>query len=649
MTPASAELELAPWTPSERDAWRPAPLLPVPEWAERERVLGPDETSVPGRWDNAIAPFLVEPMRAMGDTVHRIVSLLKGAQVGGSEAARNWLAQRAATDPAPALILFPTKDSAKDVLDERIIPMLKNTPALARLLTGKVYDTKARQIRLRTHRIHVAWAGAPQTVASRPIRDLLCDETDKYPITASSQEGSDARTLAKLRLTTFKHRAKTVEISTPTNRHGIIYQSWLAAADRRVWEIPCLECGGYQTISWDRLEFRGKGSTSLEEWRAIAGEAPLPGDPRAVRYRCVSCGHLHAERDKARMNRRGRWRSEGCEPGVHPQSAHVAFHIPSTISPWVTWADIVAEHFDARLRGIVALAGWTNGRMGAVSDELEAGRFERERILALAARGHPRGVVPRWATILITTADTQRNGWWWVTRAHGPEGRSRLLAYDFAKDEATLRREALDARYTIDGVHVPAVPSVMFVNPGTSDGDREDDADALATDRATRLAATDPDRIKLIRGYGGSYRAPSRWWQTTGKGLPEAVELFMVCTQTYKDLLAGRIVQDEPAVWEVTSAADARYAGQLASEEKIQQTVGARTLRVWVMRSAEAQNHLWDCEVYQTAAADILAVDTYPRLADRVAVERGTDPVEPRHDAGGEGGWWSGVRPGGWA
>jgi phage terminase large subunit GpA-like protein len=630
----------AVWTPGELEAWRPREILDPAAWAEQERKLGEDESSTAGDWDNSIAPYLVEPMRALGNPRVSLVALMMGAQVGKSECARNWLGQRADQEPGPAMILFPDRPSAMETLAERIVPMFRNTPALRRLLTNKPWDVKAKQLRLRTHRIRVAWATSVQTVATNPIRDLVCDETDKYPPTAAKGKEGDPLTLAFLRLTTFKHRGKACVISTPTTKHGPIYGYWSSSADRRRFHVPCRACGLYQTLKWDGIHFRGRGSSSLTEWRAIAAEATL--GERDVFYGCEACGERHDERAKRTMLRLGRWQSEGHEPGDHPRSASVAFHLSSLASPWVTWAKLVAEFHRAKLLGLLEVHGFRNGRLAEVADDEADGiRFEASRILHLAARGHPRGVAPSWTTAIISTADTQRGGWRWVTRAWGTDGRSRLLAYGWAKTEGELRRDAVLATYPVEGAGRPAGILLLLVNPRAG---AEDD-DELTGDRVARFAATDPDRIQLVRGHGGSFKAASRIRTVAAsKGLPAGVKLWVACTQSYKTLLAGRVRQDDPGVWEVSSVADQAYADQMASEELVPETVGGRVVYVWQKRAAGGVNDLWDCETYQCAAADILEVDTLAPLRERLAAEQEArrGPVIDQQS------WWDGTRPGGW-
>src|SRR5687768_11709027 len=85
-----------------REQWTPS------QWAERApRKLGKDETSEPGDWRNDRTPYLVGIMDAAAEPGVDEVVVVKGAQVGYSEATRNLLGYWVDLDPGPCLIVMP--------------------------------------------------------------------------------------------------------------------------------------------------------------------------------------------------------------------------------------------------------------------------------------------------------------------------------------------------------------------------------------------------------------------------------------------------------------------------------------------------------------------------------------------------------------
>ena len=321
----------------------------------------------------------------------------------------------------------------------------------------------------------------------------------------------------------------------------------------------------------------------------------------------------------------GRWQSEGCPPGVHPRSSVVAFQLSALYSPWVSWARLVREHFEARLKGARELHGWINGRLGWIVED-EAFRVSSDLILRKATRGH-KPQAPIGTVAIVSTADTQRDGWWWVTRAWMRGGQSRLLGWGHAPTFEALRKAALLNRWPLERGG-EAQPEVLLVDAGGG----WDTPDGNMTDRIYRFASTD-GRIKPIKGHGGTTRAPTRLRQAqSGKELPPGVELWVVCTQSYKDVLAGRISSEEPELWQETGLADQSYARQMASEHKISVKKGTKTEIVWAPISVGAPNHVWDASVYQCAAADMLDIDTRQEVAYEMEASD----------------WWSGQKGGSW-
>lgn len=601
-----------------RASLEPPEQITPSEWA-KHRVLGPEESAQPGPLDLDVIPYARGILDALGDREHRQVAFMSAPQVAKSLIGQTWQGWLADVAPVPVLIVFPDEKSARETVEERLVPMIRNTPRLARLRTGRAYDMKSRAVKLRTCSFYVGWASSAQTLATRPVGALVLEEVDKPDASPAAGREGDWITLADLRLSTFKERGKRYASSTPTNRHGAIWKMWEASPDRRRWHLPCPLCGFLQTLEWGQLRYEGRGSTDMDTWRRLSGGA------KDVRYECASCRQTFDESHKPRMQLRGQWISEGYPPGQHPVSEVVAFHLSGMASPFVTWAQIVREHYAARLKGPAELHGWVNGRLGWIAEE-EEGRVHADVILRRALRGHPARIIPAWATAVLTTADTQHDGWKWVTRSWGKGYVSRLLAFGHARTLEELRHAGLASRYPLEGIPgVELEASKLLV-----DAAGLDDEEGTAQERVYRFAATDPERIIPTRGHGGRKRPASRLReQQGGQEVPEGVVVWVLDTQSYKDLLASRICQEEPEVWQVTPIVTPDYAAQLASEHKVL-VRPTDTERRWVPIVRGSPNHLWDAEAMQGAAADMAEVDTLEPLVDLVRAEVQAGRYRPR-------------------
>lgn len=90
------------------------------------------------------------------------------------------------------------------------------------------------------------------------------------------------------------------------------------------------------------------------------------------------------------------------------------------------------------------------------------------------------------------------------------------------------------------------------------------------------------------------------------------MNLVLVDTGKYKDMIAGRMQKKNGSgSWMVYQGCDREYAEQVTAEHKVNVKMGnGKVKQEWQQKTSHADNHYLDCEVYATAAADILGVRT---------------------------------------
>ncbi len=122
----SVEIERA-W----REGLTPDPLLTVSEWSDRHRVLSSKASAEPGRWRTDRTPYLREILDALSPTspLERVV-VMKGAQLGFTEAGSNWIGYVIHHAPGPMMAVWPTVEMAKRNSKQRIDPLIDESPAL---------------------------------------------------------------------------------------------------------------------------------------------------------------------------------------------------------------------------------------------------------------------------------------------------------------------------------------------------------------------------------------------------------------------------------------------------------------------------------------------------------------------------------------
>lgn len=102
---------------------RPDAAVTVSEWADEHRILSSKASAEPGLWRTDRTPYLREIMDALSSysTVETVV-VMKGAQVGMSEAGLNFVGYANHHAPGPALYVMPTVETVKRRLRQRARP-----------------------------------------------------------------------------------------------------------------------------------------------------------------------------------------------------------------------------------------------------------------------------------------------------------------------------------------------------------------------------------------------------------------------------------------------------------------------------------------------------------------------------------------------
>ena len=108
--PTAAEV----YSDAFRAGLRPDPVLTVSEWADRYRKLSGKAAAEPGPWRTDRTPYLREIMDSLSPAspVERVV-VMKGAQLGFTEAGNNWVGYVIHKSPGPMMVVQPTVELAK--------------------------------------------------------------------------------------------------------------------------------------------------------------------------------------------------------------------------------------------------------------------------------------------------------------------------------------------------------------------------------------------------------------------------------------------------------------------------------------------------------------------------------------------------------
>lgn len=572
---------------------RPPEQLTVSEWAEKYRMLDSKSSAMPGPWSNDITPYLTGVMDEFNNYETEKIIFVKPTQIGGTEALQNMIGYIVMQDPSPTMIVYPTDTLAKSVSENRLQPMLKATPEIA-----KKFDENSSLLELQFDSMYISLTGSNSTsgLASKPIRFLMMDEVDKYP-GASSKE-ADPIKLASERTKTF-HNKKIYITSTPTLKTGHIWKEKEAADIEKHFFVPCPHCGEYIEFKFQNIRFPD------DEGMSYADRAEF------ATYVCQECGCLITDNDKHNMLKLGEWRT------VRHNTKYVrnvAFWINTLYSPFVRWSDIAKEFLVSKddpedLQNFVnswLAEAWEDTKL-KTSAELV---LERQTEL-------PAYVVPQWTKLLTAGVDVQENSLYWSIRAWGEFLTSQNIAHG-----QSLSFEEIDRIMNMQYMTEEGDP--MVVNLCLIDsGDQTDivyDFCALHSDYALPVKGSSHAQL--------SHYKLSMVNKTDSRAY--GMQLVLVDGGRYKDMIAGRMQRPNgKGSWMVYSGCDMEYATQVTAEHKVNVKTPGGTKQVWQKKSSHADNHYLDTEVYALAAADVMGVRTLHLVEEQQVKPAREEPETP--------------------
>ena len=594
-----------------REFLAPPPILTVTEWAERHRIMSAKDSAEPGPYRIARTPYALEPQDALSaaSQVEEVV-LMWGAQTSKTTIANNWIGYLIDTQPGPLMIVQPTLDMAKRYSRQRLAPMIEESPALKRKVQLNRSRDDANTTLLKEYPggfLAVAGANSAAGLRSMPIRDIVFDETDAYPLDVDGE--GDPIALAEARQTTFARR-KRLKTSTPTIRDFSRVETAYLASDQRRYMVACPHCGEHQALEWGATTAHGI------KWHKDTDGTPLPD---SAHYVCRHHGCIIEEHHKATMlvcrelGGTAHWRTGN--PGARVRG----YHLSSLYSPlgWLSWAQIVREWLAARVaqkQGDSSLMrAFVNTRLAETWEE--AGDKVSQHELAKRASDRPLGIVPIGGLMLTQGVDTQPDRLERRVWAYGRGERSWLVDVEIIPGDPNLPEGAegspwnrlTEARRT-PVRHASGAQMLIEATFIDSGGHNTQAVYAYARDHANAQVfalkgASQPGKPAL----GKASMADINW---RGRVQPRGLKLWPVGTDTIKHLIFGRLRLSQPGPGYIDLPADLAKTDefeQLTAERLATSFHKGHARLSWVKPNGK-RNEALDCAVYAYAGAVYLGV-----------------------------------------
>jgi phage terminase large subunit GpA-like protein len=263
------------------------------DWADEYRYLAQESSAHPGKYSTHLTPWVPYILDALDDPKIKKIVCKKSAQVAWTEGVwNNYLGRRIHLDPCPVVLLFPKEKTIRRYLDQKFNPMIEATPVLRDLVdvsTSRSAGNRMDYKKFIGGFLALVASNAPDNVKSLSAPVVAVEEPDDCSDNVKGQ--GDSVGLLEERAKTYESR-KVILGGTPTIAGLSRIDEEYAASDRRVFMVPCHECGDAHVLAWENVIWDEDEKRSHE----IYGHAV----PESARYVCPHCGVPWTDQQKIR-------------------------------------------------------------------------------------------------------------------------------------------------------------------------------------------------------------------------------------------------------------------------------------------------------------------------------------------------------------
>lgn len=525
--------------------------LDADQWAERHFYLSAESSQGEKRWESY--PFQRAMLGAMGDDDIEEVDVKKSARVGYTKMLLAVIGYNAAHKRRNQCLWQPTDGDSDEFCKAELEPMLRDVRAMQSVFPQFMAKSKANTLNMKKFLGSILYLKGGTSAGNfrrMTLQAALLDEFDGFD--QKIEKSADPFTLAHKRLEGATY-PKIICGTTPRIK-GLshIEKRESVALARMRYNITCPHCGVEHPLMWG-----GKDVRHGFKWDAEDPEG-------TARHHCPHCLGAITQADYLRMAPFGAWVSDcgnyralhspyrwtdgAGMPLVRPPR-HVAFHVWTAYSPQTTWAAIVRQFLEcvtAKKAGDKApLEGFINETLGETWEE-EADKTDGHA-LQKRAEDYPMRRVPVGGLQLAAGVDVQDKRWEVTVWAFGRG--AEMWTVDYQVIDGNLADQAewetklwpyLETAF----IHQHGAPMRIAATAVDTGGHYTHQAYEFcrnhAHDKVFAIKGDSQDG-KPIKGKSSLQDVNAR-----GKTIRKGVRLWMVGTDTAKDLIFGRLKLERP-------------------------------------------------------------------------------------------------------
>jgi len=521
-------------------------------------------------------------MDAVTDPEVERVTVIKAARVGYTKILDHVIGYYIHQDPSPMLVVQPRVEDAEDYSKSEIAPMLRDTPALSKIVGNVKGKDPNHTIRKKVFAngasLSLLGANSPNEFRRVTARVVAFDEVDAYP--NDTQEG-DQITLGERRTTTFWNR-KVVLGSTPTIKGESRIETAFQESDQRRYYVPCPHCHEEQLLEFGRQTPHGLKWPRKEDGTH---------DPENAYYVCVN-GCVIEEHHKEWMINNGRW------VATAPFNGHAGFHISALYSLFYNarWSVIAREFLDVK-DDPPRLQVFVNTMLGETWEP--PAEQEVDEYALMARREVYPAPVPDGVAILTMGVDTQDDrleaeiiGWGYDEESWSIDHMVFLGDPDERRPWQQLDEYRLSTWTCADGRKLKVDCTVV-----DTAGHKTQAAYSYCADR---LSAN----VFPIKGQNRRFGHNSQVWpkKPTRQTMDKST-LYMVDVNTAKDVVFPRLGKGQigPGFCHFPAHYEFEYFDQLTAERPVTKKYQGRPVRAYEVKAGK-RNEVFDLRVYNYAA-----------------------------------------------
>lgn len=589
----------------------PEPLT-LDQWAERHFYLSAESSQGEKRWESY--PFQRAILNAMGDDDIEEVDMRKSARVGYSKMLLASIAYDAHHKRRNQCLWQPTDGDSDEFCKAELEPMLRDVRVMQTVFPAFMAKSKANTLNMKKFLGSILYLKGGTSAGNfrrMTLQSAKLDEFDGFD--QKIDKSADPFTLAYKRLEGATY-PKIICGTTPRIKGLSHIEKREAAADARMaYHITCPHCQVEHPLVWGGKKVRYGFKWDVHDPEGTVhhvcphcfGKISQADYLRIWDGGCwvSACGNYRAEHRPAY-----RWTDAQGNTLLRPPR-HVAFHIWTGYSPQTTWAAIVRQFLQcvaAKAAGDKApLEGFINETLGETWEE----EVEKEdaTLLQKRAEDFPLRRVPVGGLQLVAGVDVQNDRWevtvWAIGRGEEMWAVDYQVIYGNLADEREWE-EKLHPYLQSPLTHWHGAPMKIAASGIDTGGHYTHQAYNFCRqhmgDKYYAVKGDSQDG-KPIKGRCSSQDVNHR-----GRIIKNGVKLWLVGTDTAKDLFFGRIKVEKPGPGYVhfSKHLPPEWFKGLASEVRKSVKTSKGTTTRWV--PIVARNEPLDTTVYAMFCSHVL-------------------------------------------